>query len=165
MSASLLGDPASVAALAATMRRRSAELAARADRVVETHADAAAGWVGPVSVGHRRRLDGCVQSTTETVAEMVALADALEAFGHALAEARHEVARASDEARSVGLTIEDGSVTQEWGITGEADADAGARRSEVAEVLTRRLARATTLLERRRLTLAQRADEVVQSLP
>ena len=160
----LQGDTASVAALASLLRRRAAELSRMAARLELDQEQARHGWVGPVAVGHRRRLDAAYEAAQGCAREMVGLAEALDAYGQALSEARLQVRRAEEEAASVGMVLEDGALVQGWGIVGEASTAADEARQEVAQRLARRLARTTTLLERRRGALAQRAEEVTRSL-
>ena len=164
MSAALLGDPASVLALAGALRRRSAELDQASTGLHEALAEARPGWVGPTSVRHRRRLDENVVLTGRSVALMIELADALEAFGTALAEARVTAREVAEQAAAAGLELVDGAVVERWGIRGEAQAAESLARGETAERLTRRVARATTLLERRRTTLARCAEKVTRTL-
>lgn len=160
----LLGDPASVAALVADLRRHAAALESGAAAVARSKADAEEGWVGPVALGHRRRLDGCGSAVHRGAGQMTELAEALDRYGEALAEARAELARVSDEAQAAGLEVRDGQVLPAWGVRGEARPGADETTAAVQERLARRLARTTTLLERRRLALLQRAEAVTASL-
>ncbi|MCM3554189.1 hypothetical protein M3697_03580 [Janibacter melonis] len=165
MSAALLGDAASVSALVASLRRRAGDLEIRADEADGAHVAAGPGWVGRVAVGHRRRVDTVTAASRGAAARMRELADALDDFAAALGEAQHDLRRASDEARSHGLVVQDGQVLPGWGISGEADGSADAERAETAERLGRRLQRSAVLLERRRAALAHRAEEVSRWLP
>lgn len=164
VSGSLLGDPASVAALAGVLRRRSAELSSATADLEGAHAEARDGWVGPTAVRHRRRIDQGVATTRVCTAQMLTLADALEAFGTALAETRQVVREVQEQAEAVGLDLVDGAIVPRWGIRGEAAARESQVQEETSERLARRLARATTLLERRRTNLARCAEEVAGTL-
>ncbi|MGO4243628.1 WXG100 family type VII secretion target, partial [Janibacter sp. RAF20_2_2] len=70
MNHPLLGDPASVSALGATLRRTALELTAHADRVRATLDDASPGWTGPRAVATRQRVDRVAASAAASAATL-----------------------------------------------------------------------------------------------
>lgn len=95
---------------------------------------------------------------------MLVLADALDAFASALSEARLAVREVEEQAEAEGLEVVDGAIVRRWGIRGDAAHVEGPDLDETIGRLTRRLTRATTLLERRRTSLARCAEGVSRTL-
>ena len=154
MSTPLLGDPASMSALGASLRRAAVVLSADGERLTTAVDDASPGWRGPRAVELRRR-------TTTTAEQTRAIAGALDDAGRALQVAATDLAAAiahlrelEDTASALGLEVRDGTVTKGWGITGVADPEVlhDADRQQVR--LQERVHRAVTTLGRRRARLA-----------
>lgn len=153
MSTPLLGDPASMSALGATLRRTAVRMAADGEQVAAHLEDASPGWRGPRALELRRR--------TETGAEQAAaIATALDDVGRALQTAATDLAAAishlrelEDAATSLGLEVREGAVTKGWGITGIADAEALHDADRQRERLQERVHQAVTTLGRRRARL------------
>ena len=150
MTTPLLGDPASISALAATLRRTAVRVAADRERVGAARDDAAAGWSGVRSTHVRHRID-------LAVSQAAVIAAALDEVGHGLHTAATELAATiadlrtlEDEAAAAGLEVRDGTVTKGWGITGVADSDAVEDSARLREHLQERLHTAVTALGRHR---------------
>lgn len=142
MSSPLLGDPASMSALGATLRRTALALAADGERLTSGLEAAAPGWTGPRSV-HLRRRAGTVATQTRSVAAT------LDQVGRSLQTAATELAQVPD-----GLEVREGMVTRGWGITGVADPATVHDEDRQRERLQERVHLAVTTLGRRRARLA-----------
>ena len=133
MNHPLLGDPASVSALGATLRRTALELTAHADRVRATLDDASPGWTGPRAVATRQRVDRVAASAAASAATLDECARSLQQSAAELAATTAGLRALEEEAAAAGLQVRDGTVHRAWGITGVADAGgeaAGADRRE-----------------------------------
>lgn len=153
MSSPLLGDPASMSALGASLRRTAVLLAADGERLAAGLDRAAPGWRGPRSVELRRR-------TGVTAAQTRAIASALDDAGRSLQTAATDLAAAiahlrelEGAAAAMGLEVREGAVTKGWGITGVADADALQDEDRQRTRLQERVHQAVTTLGRRRARL------------
>lgn len=155
MSTPLLGDPASMSALGATLRRTAVQLAADGERVTSGVEDASTGWRGPRAVGLRRR-------TSTAAAQTGVVAHALDDVGRSLQAAASDLATAiahlrelEEAASAQGLELREGAVTKGWGITGVADATALHAEDRERQRLQERVHQAVTTLGRRRARLAE----------
>ncbi|CAM4148267.1 hypothetical protein [Janibacter anophelis] len=164
MSHPLLGDPAALSALAATLRRTALQLSSDAQALREALEDCAPGWTGPTATSTRRR-------TATVLATLEPVAAALDGCGRHLQQAATELAattadlRALEESASAaGFEVRDGRLHRAWGITGVADhvvqADGDRRRGELQERLRQLLA----TMGRHRAALAAHCDEATRLL-
>lgn len=162
----LLGDPASISALAATLRRTAVTLAADGERLHARLDDAATGWSGPRAVRTRARIDAVADAAGDTATTLDEAGRCLQAASAELAATIAELRRLEDEAAGSGLELRDGTVHPGWGISGVADPGSvrdGRRRREDLQAqvhaaasrlgrqrsrLTRDCERASTLLRR-----------------
>lgn len=167
MSTTLLGDPASMSALGAALRRHAVQLAADGERLSSGLDAASPGWRGPRATGTRRRAS-TVAAQTRTIAA------SLDEVGRALQEAATDLAATiahlrelEDAASALGLEVREGAVTKGWGITGVADAAAVHDEDRCRQRLQERVHQAVTTLGRRRAhlgeELARAADLLAQS--
>lgn len=166
MSHPLLGDPASLSALAATLRSRSVLLQADAERLRSTLTDAAPGWRGPTAIGHRRRAESLADATATTATAMDACGRALQSAATDLAAAVARLRALEDEAAAAGLEVRDGTVERGWGITGVADARSAGDAERLRASLQERVHQTVTTLGRQRTRLTSecaRASELLRS--
>ena len=155
MSSPLLGDPASMSALGAALRRTALVLAADGERLAGGLEDAAPGWTGPRSVQLRRRA-GTVATQTRSVASTLdQVGRSLQTAATELAEAVAHLRELEDAAAALGLEVREGMVTRGWGITGVADPAAVHDEDRQRERLQERVHLAVTTLGRRRARLAE----------
>lgn len=160
MSTPLLGDPASMSALGASLRRLSVTLAADGERLSAGLADVSHGWRGPRALELRRR-------TSTAAGQAHTIATALDDAGRALQVAATDLAAAiahlrelEDAAAALGLEVREGAVTRGWGIRGVADADALHDEDRQRRRLQERVHQAVTTLGRRRARLT---DELTRT--
>lgn len=173
MTTPLLGDPASMSALGARLRRTAAHLTTDGEDLSSALAEVSPGWRGPRSVQLRRR--------TSIATEQAGLvASALDEVGRSLQTAATDLSTAIARLReleaaaaALGLEVREGAVTRGWGITGVADAatlrDADDRRDRLQErvhqtvtTLGRHRARLVKDFARAQDLLARAADELRQ---
>lgn len=154
MTTPLLGDPASMSALGASLRRTAVRLGADGQALTTALADASPGWSGPRSVQVRRRAATVAEQTT-------AVADALDEVGRSLQSTATHLSAAiarlrelEDAAAAMGLEVREGAVTKGWGITGIADAVALRDEDERRARLQERIHQTVTVLGRHRARLA-----------
>lgn len=164
MSHPLLGDPAALSALAATLRRTALQLSSDAETLREALEDCSPGWTGPAATSTRRR-------TAAVLATLEPVAAALDGCGRHLQQASTDLAAATADLRALeesaiaaGFEVRDGRLHQAWGITGVADrvaeADGDRRRDELQERLRQLLA----TMGRHRAALAAHCDEATRLL-
>lgn len=153
MTTPLLGDPASMSALGASLRRTAVRLAVDGERLDTALADASTSWSGPRAVRQRRRAGTAAE-------QAAAIAAALDDVGRSLQTAATELAAAvahlrelEDEAAALGLDVQEGTVTKGWGITGVADAAVVHEEDRRRERLQERVHQAVTTLGRHRARL------------
>lgn len=158
MTSPLLGDPASMSTLGASLRRAAVRLAADSEGLDAAITDASPGWRGPRGVALRRR-------TATTAAQTAAVASALDDVGRSLQTAATDlsttVARLrelKDAAAVLGLEVRDGTVTKGWGITGVADAAMVRDEDERRARLQDRVHQTVTALGRHRARLTRDLD-------
>lgn len=154
MSHPLLGDPASLSALAATLRRTAVVLRADGEGLDHAREDATPGWTGPASVATRRRVAtlGAAATTTAT-----ALDDCGRGLQLAATELSASIARLralEEEATAAGLQVRDGTVGRSWGITGVADPSHETDGDLLRERLQERVHQTVTTMGRHRTRLA-----------
>lgn len=154
MSSPLLGDPASMSALGATLRRTALALAADGERLTSGLEAAAPGWTGPRSVHLRRRAGTVATQTRSVAATLDQVGRSLQTAATELAEAVGHLRELEDAATALGLEVREGMVTRGWGITGVADAAAVHDEDRQRERLQERVHLAVTTLGRRRARLA-----------
>lgn len=153
MSTPLLGDPASMSALGASLRRTAVLLAADGEQLTATLDDAAPGWSGPRSVALRRRTGTVATQTRSLASTLDDVGRSLQAAATDLAAAIGRLRELEDAARAVGLEVREGTVTRGWGITGVADPAALHDEDRHREQLQERVHQAVTTLGRRRARL------------
>ncbi|WP_338748257.1 hypothetical protein [Janibacter alittae] len=155
MTTPLLGDPASMSALGASLRRTAGHLAADGEALAGAVTGATPGWPGPRSVRLRRR-------TSTTAEQTTAVASALDEVGRSLQTAATDLAAAiarlrelEDAAATMGLEVREGAVTRGWGITGVADAAAAREEDGRRHRLQEQVHQTITALGRHRARLAK----------
>lgn len=155
MSSPLLGDPASISTLGASLRRTAVLLAADGERLTSDLDDATPGWGGPRSVALRRRA-GTVATQTRSVASTLDdVGRALQTAATDLATAIGHLRELEDAAHALGLEVREGTVTRGWGITGVADPAALHDEDRQRVRLQERVHQAVTTLGRRRARLTE----------
>lgn len=164
MSTALLGDPASMSAFGASLRRHAVQLAADGERLATGLDDASPGWRGPRATGTRRR-------ATTVAVQTRAIAVSLDDVGRTLQSAATDLAAAiahlrelEDAAAALGLDVREGAVTKGWGITGVADPAAVHDEDRRRRRLQERVHQAVTTLGRRRSRLAEELTRAAEIL-
>lgn len=171
MTTPLLGDPASMSALGASLRRAAAHLGGDGEDLSSALAQASPGWRGPRSVQLRRRTSTAAEQTTAVASALDEVGRSLQAAATDLSTAIARLRELEDAAAALGLEVREGAVTKGWGITGLADAatlrDEDERRERLQErvhqtvtTLGRHRARLATDLARARELLARACDEL-----
>lgn len=150
MTTPLLGDPASLSALAGSLRRTAAQLAADADDLDSALADAARGCSSPRSMSLRRSVEAAASQTGRIAAALDEVGGSLQTAATDLAAAIAHLRELEEAARTAGLEVRDGSVTGGWGIAGLADAGAALDGDRLRERLQERIHGAVTTLGRQR---------------
>lgn len=153
MSTPLLGDPASMSALGATLRRTAVRLFADGEGLTADLEDASPGWRGPRAIELRRRTATAAEQTGAIAAALDDIGRALQAAATDLASAIAHLRELEDAATAVGLEVREGAVTRGWGITGIADAVVLHDEDRQRERLQERVHQAVTTLGRRRARL------------
>ena len=158
MTTPLLGDPASLSALAGALRRTAAQLAA--DAADLTAALAKPGWdapvsgspsaPGPLSRPARRGIEAVAAQGERIAAALDDAGGSLQSAATDLAAAIAPLRELERAALAAGLAVRDGSVTGGWGITGPADPGSGQSGAQPRERLQERLHGAVTTLGRQR---------------
>lgn len=148
-AAALHGDPASISALAATMRTASLRLAAEAERVGRALDDAEPGWTGRAALEQRRRSRAAAQTLARAAETLRQSAQTLQEGATELAEPLAELQRIEERAAEHGLAVRDGMVSTTWGITGVVADDAPSGEAVRAQ-LEQRLHAAASALGRTR---------------
>lgn len=159
MTNALLGDPASMSALGASLRRTAVRLAEDAERLADASAQASPGWSGPRAAGLRRRVDTVTTHTDGVAAALDDVGRALQLAATDLATAIAQLRELEASASGLGLQVRDGSVTRGWGITGVADAGAVRAGDEQRQRLQVRVHQTVTTLGRQRARLAKDLDK------
>lgn len=171
MTTPLLGDPASMSALGASLRRTAVHLTADGEALAGAVAEAAPGWRGPRSVQLRRRSSAAAEQTTAVASTLDEVGRSLQSAAADLSAAIARLRELEDAAAAMGLEVREGAVTKGWGITGVADAaalrDEDDRRHRLQErvhqtvtALGRHRARLTKDLARAQDLLAHASDEL-----
>lgn len=150
MTTPLLGDPASLSALAGSLRRTAVALAADGEDLTSALDEAAAGWSGPRAVQVRRRIETTATQTARIASALDEVGRSLQSAATDLAGAIAHLRELADIAAAAGLAVRDGTVTQGWGITGLAHAGAVHDEDRQRERLQERIHVAVTTLGRHR---------------
>lgn len=164
MTSALLGDPASISALGASLRRIAVRLTADTAGVESAATDAGEGWRGPRAVHLRRRVDTATEQSRVVASVLDATGRTLQTAATDLSEAISRLREIEDAAAALGLEVREGSVTRGWGITGVADPATERGEHEQRERLQERLHQTVTALGQQRGRLARelaRAEEVL----
>lgn len=164
MTTPLLGDPASMSALGATLRRTAVHLTADAEDLAGALSDASAGWRGPRSVQLRRRASTAAEQTATTASALDEVGRSLQATATDLSTAIARLRELEDAAAAMGLQVREGAVTKGWGITGLADPAAVRDEDERRHRLQKQVHQTVTTLGRHRARLATdltRAQDVL----
>lgn len=164
MTHPLLGDPASMSALAATLRRTAVQLRADVEAVERTAADAAPGWTGPRSVATRRRIDALRAAGAQVAAALEDCGSRMQLAATELAASIARLRALEEEARAAGLEVQDGTVGRPWGITGEADARAEEDGDRLRRSLQERVHQTVTTMSRHRTRLAAECEQARHAL-
>lgn len=158
MNHPLLGDPASMSALGATLRRTALQLLTDGERVDLALEDASPGWSGPTAVRTRRRVALLGSSTREVAAALDDCGRSLQDAATDLAASLARLRELEEEARAAGLEVRDGSVERAWGITGVADAGSEVDGDRLREGLQARVQQSVATLGRQRAGLVTACD-------
>lgn len=158
MNHPLLGDPASISALAAALRRTSLTLRADTQHLDAALADAAPGWAGPGAARVRSRVHDLVSATEAVAAALDGCSHALQVAAADLATSLAELRRIEEEAAGAGLAVRDGTVERSWGITGLADAGTESDGDRLRRRLQERVHRTVTTMGRHRTRLVSECE-------
>lgn len=151
----LWGDPASVSALAATLRRVASRLEGGGRSVQERLRDDAPEWTG-VPAGEIRHDVDAVLTESARVAEVLdSIGRRLQSGATDLAATIAGLRRLEDDAAALGLQVRDGTVRERWGIIGVADPAAARADDENRRHVQERLHIGLADLGRRRAALAR----------
>lgn len=154
MSHRLLGDPASLSALAAALRRTALQLRADAERMAPALEDSTPGWTGPVATSTRRRTAAALDSLESVAGALDACARSLQRAATDLASCAADLRMIQEQAAAAGFEVKEGRLQRTWGITGIADGSAEQDGDRVREGLQDRLHQLVTALGRQRSRLA-----------
>lgn len=162
----LVGDPASVSALAATLRSSAARLSSEAGAVRSSLADAEAGpgWTGPTALGQRQRARAVADALDGTARALDECSEVLQRAAAELAARVAELRSIHEEAERLGLRVRDGMVTRGWGITGVADATEVSATDDARARLDARLHATASALGRQRSRLAHDCTDARRTL-
>lgn len=153
MSHPLLGDPASMSALAATLRHTALQLRADGERLELSLEDASPGWSGPTAVVSRRRAAALVCAVGTIARALDDCGGSLQLAATGLADSIARLRALEEEAAAAGLAVRDGSVERSWGITGVADPSAAVDGDRLITGLQERVHQTVTSLGRHRTRL------------
>lgn len=140
----VLGDPASISALAAVLRRTAAEVERTLARLPEN---------GDRSRRHAARLRALRAQGAEVTASMERTGDRLAEHAADLADALGLAHRIVDRADSLGLLVDGPAVTRARGVHGVADEESEQTRTEALRRLQRVLDTVLLDLDTRRREL------------
>ena len=159
-----MGDPASLSALAATVRRAALQLRTDAERLASALEHASPGWTGPTATTTRRR-------TAAVVASVETVATALDACGGSLQRAATDLAGCTADLRAIeeqagaaGFEVQDGRLLRAWGITGVADHGAEADGDRARQALQGRLHLLASAVGRLRAQLTAECEQATRLL-
>lgn len=153
MSAAVHGDPASCSQVGGSLRRLASQLRAAGTRAQTTQTELVDEWSGRVARTVGRGTSTVLDATTAAAAELDRTGALLQDHATDLAESLQEVRALEERARAVGLSVDDGRVAPQWGVTGVADHDALATRETRRTELQSELDRVVLQLGRRRARL------------
>ena len=153
MSAAVHGDPASCSQVGGSLRRLASQLRAAGSQVQTTQAALADEWSGRVARSVGRGATTVVEAATAAAAELDRAGALLQDHATDLAESLQEVRALEERAQAAALSIQDGRVVPQWGVSGVADEDALAAREARRAELQSELDRVVLQLGRRRARL------------
>lgn len=151
----LLGDPASISALGASLRRTAVRLSADGEDLASALADATPGWRGPRSVQLRQRAATTAEQTNAVASALDEVGRSLQGAAADLSTAIASLRELEDAAAALGLEVREGAVTKGWGITGVADPAAVRVEDDRRERLQERVHQSVTTLGRHRARLTK----------
>lgn len=154
----LLGDPGSMSALGASLRRTAVRLSADSEDLERAADDATPGWSGPRATGLRQRVSTTAEETKAVAAALDDAGKALQAAATDLSTAIARLRELEDAAAAAGLELREGGVTKGWGITGVADAATVRDEDRERERLQERVHQAVSALGQKRSRLATELD-------
>lgn len=164
MTHPLLGDPASMSALASTLRRTAVRLRADVEDLERAAADAAPGWTGPTAVATRRRVDVLAGASAEVATALEDSGSRLQLAATELAASIARLRTLEEEARDAGLEVRDGTVGRPWGITGLADRRAEEDGDRMRQSLQERVHQTVTTMSRHRTRLSAECEQARHAL-
>jgi type II secretory pathway component HofQ len=126
------GDPASLSACAATVRRVADGLAEHGDSLGAAVAELADGWGGREASRTRRRGDVVAAAAGTTAGALDQVSVVLQDHATDLADLLARARSLEGRAAAAGLELRDGRVVPTLGVAGEADAGEVREREAVA---------------------------------
>ncbi|KRE37702.1 hypothetical protein ASG73_08625 [Janibacter sp. Soil728] len=160
----MIGDAASLSALAATLRRAALQLRADAERLEAALEDASPGWTGPTATSTRRRTAAVGASLETVAASLDACAGSLQRAATDLSGCTADLRAIEEQAVAAGFEVRDGRLVRTWGITGVADHGAEVDGDRVREALQERLHLLVSALGRLRARLAADCEQATALL-
>ncbi len=160
----LWGDPASVSALAAALRRAAARLAGDGRAAREQLREDAPGWAGPLAEQTRHDVDAVLAGSDRAAEVLDSAGRRLQSGATGLAATITTLRRLEEEAAALGLEVRDGTVREPWGIIGVADPAAARADEENRHRVQERLHIGLADLGRRRAALARDCTAASQAL-
>lgn len=154
MSHRLIGDPASLSALAASLRRTALQLRNDAEQMAPALEDSAPGWTGPVAMTTRRRTAAVIDSLESVADALDSCARSLQRAATDLASSAADLRAIEEQAATAGFEVREGRLMRAWGITGVADGSAEHDGDRLREGLQDRLHQLLTTMGRQRSRLA-----------
>ena len=154
MTTPLLGDPSSLSALGASLRRTAVLLTAQGQELTTRLEEADPGWRGPRALALRRRTSTAADQTLAIAAALDETGRSLQTAASDLADAIGHLRQLEDVAAALGLEVREGAVTKGWGSTGVADPGAVDEEDRQRQRLQERVHQTVTTLGRRRARLA-----------
>lgn len=160
----LWGDPASVSALAAALRRAAARLAGDGLSVRERLREDAPERSGPRLAQTRQDVDAVMAGSARVAEVLDSTGRRLQSGATDLAATITTLRRLEEEAATLGLEVRDGTVRERWGIIGVADPAAARADEENRHRVQERLHIGLADLGRRRAALARDCATASQTL-
>lgn len=139
MSHRLIGDPASLSALGASLRRTALQVRTDAERMATALEDSVPGWTGPVAMTTRRRTVTVIDSLEAVAGALDSCARSLQRTATDLASSVADLRAIEEQAATAGFEVKEGRLVRAWGITGVADGGAEQDGDRVRQGLQDRL--------------------------
>lgn len=160
----LWGDPASVSALAATLRRAASHVDAGGRSVRDQLREDVPGWTGPHAAETRHHVGALLTQSSRVAEALDSIGRRLQSDATDLAATIAGLRRLEDEAAALGLEVRDGTVRERWGVIGVADPAVARADDENRRHVQERLHTGLAALGRRRAALAGECATASQAL-